>query len=602
MSTLDNIRNFAIIAHIDHGKSTIADRIIQLCGGLTEREMKEQVLDSMDIERERGITIKAQTVKLKYKSKDGKNYILNIIDTPGHVDFSYEVSRSLYACEGSILIVDSTQGVEAQTLANVYQALDINHEIIPILNKIDLPASDLERTRKQIEDVIGIETSKSVPCSGKTGEGIGEILEQIISVLPSPKGDKNQNLKCLLVDSWYDSYLGVIILVRVIDGKIKKNMKIKMMSSNREYTVEKVGVFTPKPTDIDELNTGEIGFIITGIKNLSETKVGDTICDSLNPIKEALPGFKPSKPVVFCGLFPVDSSEYQKLKDGLAKLKLNDASFSYDPESSSALGLGFRCGFLGLLHLEIITERLEREFDINLLTTTPGVVYKVHLNNGKIVDLQNPSSLPDPTLIKMIEEPWIKATIISPDQYLGSIMKLCQGKRGIQKNLNYSGNRAVINYEIPLNEVVFDFNDRLKSMTSGYASFDYEIIGHKEGDLVKLGILVNSESVDALAMMVHKDFAQTIGREVCEKLKDLIPRHNFMIPIQAAIGGKIIARETIKGFKKDVLTKIHGGGALDRKRKLLEKQKKGKAKAKQFGRVEIPQEAFIGVLKINKER
>ncbi len=602
MSNLDNIRNFAIIAHIDHGKSTIADRIIQLCGGLTEREMKEQVLDSMDIERERGITIKAQTVKLKYKSKDGKDYILNIIDTPGHVDFSYEVSRSLYACEGSILIVDSTQGVEAQTLANVYQALDTNHEIIPILNKIDLPASDLDRTKKQIEDVIGIETSNSISCSGKTGEGIGEILEQIISVLPSPKGNKNENLKCLLVDSWYDSYLGVIILVRVIDGKIKKNMKIRMMSSNREYDVEKVGVFTPKPTDIEELNSGEIGFIITGIKNLSETKVGDTICDSLNPIKEALPGFKPSKPVVFCGLFPVDSSEYQKLKDGLAKLKLNDASFSYDPEASSALGLGFRCGFLGLLHLEIITERLEREFDINLLTTTPGVVYKVHLNDGKILNLQNPSNLPDPTLIKMIEEPWIKATIITPDQYLGAIMKLCQGKRGIQKNLNYSGNRAVINYEIPLNEVVFDFNDRLKSMTSGYASFDYEIIGHREGDLVKLGILVNSEPVDALAMMVHKDFAQPIGREVCEKLKDLIPRHNFMIPIQAAIGGKIIARETIKGFKKDVLTKIHGGGALDRKRKLLEKQKKGKARAKQFGRVEIPQEAFIGVLKINKER
>ena len=602
MSNLDNIRNFAIIAHIDHGKSTIADRIIQLCGGLTEREMKEQVLDSMDIERERGITIKAQTVKLKYKSKDGKDYILNIIDTPGHVDFSYEVSRSLYACEGSILIVDSTQGVEAQTLANVYQALDTNHEIIPILNKIDLPASDLDRTKKQIEDVIGIETSNSISCSGKTGEGIGEILEQIISVLPSPKGNKNENLKCLLVDSWYDSYLGVIILVRVIDGKIRKNMKIRMMSSNREYDVEKVGVFTPKPTDIEELNSGEIGFIITGIKNLSETKVGDTICDSLNPIKEALPGFKPSKPVVFCGLFPVDSSEYQKLKDGLAKLKLNDASFSYDPEASSALGLGFRCGFLGLLHLEIITERLEREFDINLLTTTPGVVYKVHLNNGKILNLQNPSNLPDPTLIKMIEEPWIKATIITPDQYLGAIMKLCQGKRGIQKNLNYSGNRAVINYEIPLNEVVFDFNDRLKSMTSGYASFDYEIIGHREGDLVKLGILVNSEPVDALAMMVHKDFAQPIGREVCEKLKDLIPRHNFMIPIQAAIGGKIIARETIKGFKKDVLTKIHGGGALDRKRKLLEKQKKGKARAKQFGRVEIPQEAFIGVLKINKER
>ncbi len=600
MSNLDNIRNFAIIAHIDHGKSTIADRIIHRCGGLTDREMKEQVLDSMDIERERGITIKAQTVKLNYKSKNGKEYILNIIDTPGHVDFSYEVSRSLYACEGSILIVDSTQGVEAQTLANVYQALDTNHEIIPVLNKIDLPASDIDRTKKQIEDVIGIDTSLAVPCSGKTGEGIDEILEQIIENLPSPLGKKEELLKCLLVDSWYDSYLGVIILVRVIDGKLRKNMKIKMMSTNQEYLIEKVGVFTPKPKDIDELNSGEIGFIITGIKNLSETKVGDTICDSTKPLENALPGFKPSKPVVFCGLFPVDSSEYQKLKDGLAKLKLNDSSFSYEPESSSALGLGFRCGFLGLLHLEIVTERLEREFDINLLTTTPGVVYKVHLNNGKIFDLQNPSSLPDPTLIKIIEEPWIKATIITPDQYLGSIIKLCQNKRGVQTNLTYSGNRAVLNYDIPLNEVVFDFNDRLKSMTSGYASFDYEITGHKEGNLVKLGILVNSEPVDALAMMVHKDFAQSIGREVCEKLKDLIPRHNFMIPVQAAIGGKIIARETIKGFKKDVLTKIHGGGALDRKRKLLEKQKKGKAKAKQFGKVEIPQEAFIGVLKINK--
>ncbi len=602
MSNLNNIRNFAIIAHIDHGKSTIADRIIHKCGGLTEREMKDQVLDSMDIERERGITIKAQTVKLNYKAKDGKEYILNIIDTPGHVDFSYEVSRSLYACEGSILIVDSTQGVEAQTLANVYQALDINHEIIPVLNKIDLPASDLDRTKKQIEDVIGIDTSNAVPCSGKTGEGIEDILEQIVSTLPPPKGGTKELLKCLLVDSWYDSYLGVIILVRVIDGTLKKNMKIKMMSTNQEYLVEKVGVFTPKAKDIDELKSGEIGFIITGIKNLSDTKVGDTICEAQSPLKKALPGFKPSKPVVFCGLFPVDSSEYQKLKDGLAKLQLNDSSFSYEAESSSALGLGFRCGFLGLLHLEIITERLEREFDINLLTTTPGVVYKVHLNNGNIQDLQNPSNLPDPTLIKFIEEPWIKATIITPDQYLGSIMKLCQNKRGIQKNLNYSGNRAVLNYEIPLNEVVFDFNDRLKSMTSGYASFDYEIMGHKEGDLVKLGILVNSEPVDALAMMVHKDFAQTIGREVCEKLKDLIPRHNFMIPVQAAIGGKIIARETIKGFKKDVLTKIHGGGARDRKRKLLDKQKKGKARSKQFGRVEIPQEAFIGVLKINKEK
>ncbi len=601
MTKIDHIRNFAIIAHIDHGKSTIADRIIHSCGGLTEREMKAQVLDSMDIERERGITIKAQTVKLNYKAKDGKEYILNIIDTPGHVDFSYEVSRSLYACEGSILIVDSTQGVEAQTLANVYQALDTKHEIVPVLNKVDLPASDLEKTKQEIEEVIGIDTENAIPCSGKTGEGIEDILEQIIVSLPAPEGEKDADLKCLLVDSWYDTYLGVVILVRVINGKISKNMKIKMMSTKQEYIIEKVGVFTPKATDVNELNAGEIGFITTGIKILSETKVGDTICDATKPLQEALPGFKPSKPVVFCGLFPVDSSEYQKLKDGLGKLQLNDASFSYEAESSSALGLGFRCGFLGLLHLEIITERLEREFDINLLTTTPGVVYKVHMNKGEIIELQNPSSLPEPTLIKFIEEPWIKATIITPDQYLGAIIKVCQDKRGVQTNLSYSGNRAVLNYEIPLNEVVFDFNDRLKSMTSGYASFDYEIIGHREGDLVKLGILVNAEPVDALSMMVHKDFAQTVGREVCEKLRDLIPRHNFMIPVQAAIGGKIIARETIKGFKKDVLTKIHGGGARDRKRKLLDKQKKGKARGKQFGKVEIPQEAFIGVLKINKE-
>ena len=602
MTKIDHIRNFAIIAHIDHGKSTIADRIIHSCGGLTEREMKAQVLDSMDIERERGITIKAQTVKLNYKAKDGKKYIFNIIDTPGHVDFSYEVSRSLYACEGSILIVDSTQGVEAQTLANVYQALDTKHEIVPVLNKVDLPASDLEKTKTQIEDVIGIDTENAIPCSGKTGEGIENILEQIIVSLPAPVGEKDSDLKCLLVDSWYDTYLGVVILVRVIDGRISKNMKIKMMSTSQEYIIEKVGVFTPKATDINELNAGEIGFITTGIKILSETKVGDTICDASKPLKEALPGFKPSKPVVFCGLFPVDSSEYQKLKDGLGKLQLNDASFSYEAESSSALGLGFRCGFLGLLHLEIITERLEREFDINLLTTTPGVVYKVHMNKGEVIELQNPSSLPEPTLINYIEEPWIKATIITPDEYLGPIIKVCQDKRGVQTNLSYSGNRAVLNYEIPLNEVVFDFNDRLKSMTSGYASFDYEIIGHREGDLVKLGILVNAEPVDALSMMVHKDFAQTVGREVCEKLRDLIPRHNFMIPVQAAIGGKIIARETIKGFKKDVLTKIHGGGARDRKRKLLDKQKKGKARGKQFGKVEIPQEAFIGVLKINKDQ
>jgi len=602
MSKIDKIRNFAIIAHIDHGKSTIADRIIQRCGGLTEREMKSQVLDSMDIERERGITIKAQTVKLNYKAKNGEDYILNIIDTPGHVDFSYEVSRSLYACEGSLLIVDSTQGVEAQTLANVYQALDINHEIIPILNKIDLPASNLEKTKKEIEDVIGIDTSEAVNCSGKTGEGIDDILEKIIKILPPPKSSSNEVLKALLVDSWYDSYLGVVILVRVIDGVLKSKMKIKFMSNNQEYFVEKAGVFTPKPKDSEQLNPGEIGFIITGIKSLSETKVGDTICDAAKPLTQPLPGFKPSKPVVFCGLFPVDSSEYEKLKDGLAKLQLNDSSFSYEPESSSALGLGFRCGFLGLLHLEIITERLEREFDVSLITTTPGVVYKVYKNHeDEVIDLQNPSNMPDPSQIKKIEEPWIKATIITPDEYLGSIIKLCQDKRGVQVNLSYSGQRAVVVYELPLNEVVFDFYDRLKSLTSGYASFDYEIIGYKESDLVKLSILVNAEPVDALSMIIHKEFAQKQGRLVCEKLKDLIPRHNFMIPVQAAIGGKIIARESIKGYRKDVLTKIHGGGALDRKRKLLEKQKKGKARAKQFGRVEIPQEAFIGVLKINKE-
>ena len=600
MSMNEIIRNFAIIAHIDHGKSTLADRLIHKCGGLSDREMKEQVLDSMDIERERGITIKAQTVRLNYKAKDGKNYILNIIDTPGHVDFSYEVSRSLSACEGSILIVDSTQGVEAQTLANVYQALDNNHEIIPVLNTIDLPASDTEKVKRQIEDVIGIDTSHSVNCSGKTGEGVDDILESIIKILPSPKGNIKNPLKSLLVDSWYDSYLGVVILVRVIDGNLKKGMEIKMMSNNSKHTIEKVGVFTPKPKDVDEITSGEIGFIITGIKNLSDTKVGDTICDVSNPIDKPLPGFKPSKPVVFCGLFPVDNSEYQKLKDGLAKLKLNDSSFSYEPEASSALGLGFRCGFLGLLHLEITTQRLEREFNIALITTTPGVIYKINNRNGSVKELQNPTDMPDPTQLLSIEEPWIKATIITPDQYLGSVIKICQGKRGSQKNITYSGNRAVLNYELPLNEVVFDFYDQIKSVSSGYASFDYEITGYKEGDLVKMGILVNTEPVDALSMIIHKDFAQSQGRLVCEKLKELIPRHNFQIPIQAAIGGKIIARETIKGFKKDVLTKIHGGGARDRKRKLLDKQKKGKARAKQFGKVEIPQEAFIGVLKINK--
>ena len=601
MSTNENIRNFSIIAHIDHGKSTLADRLIHKCGGLTDREMKEQVLDSMDIERERGITIKAQTVRLNYTAKSGKNYLLNIIDTPGHVDFSYEVSRSLSACEGSILIVDSTQGVEAQTLANVYQALDNNHEIVPVLNKIDLPASDTEKIKKQIEDVVGIDTSHSINCSGKTGEGIEDILESIIEILPPPKGDVNKPLKSLLVDSWYDSYLGVVILVRVIDGILKKGMEIEMMSNKSRHIIEKVGVFTPKPKDVENISSGEIGFIITGIKNLSDTKVGDTICDSSNPLEKPLPGFKPSKPVVFCGLFPVDNSEYQKLKDGIAKLKLNDSSFSYEPEASSALGLGFRCGFLGLLHLEIITQRLEREFDINLITTTPGVIYKLNKRDGTVQELQNPTDMPDPTQIESIEEPWIKATIITPDQYLGSIIKICQQKRGNQKNLTYSGNRAVLTYELPLNEVVFDFYDRLKSISSGYASFDYEITGYKEGDLVKMGILVNTESVDALSMIIHKEFAQSQGRLVCEKLKELIPRHNFQIPIQAAIGGKVIARETIKGYRKDVLTKIHGGGARDRKRKLLDKQKKGKSRAKQFGKVEIPQEAFIGVLKINKD-
>ena len=602
MSDNQVIRNFSIIAHIDHGKSTLADRLIQKCGGLTDREMKEQVLDSMDIERERGITIKAQTVRLNYKAKDGKNYILNIIDTPGHVDFSYEVSRSLSACEGSILIVDSTQGVEAQTLANVYKALDNNHEIIPVLNKIDLSAADTEKVKKQIEDVIGIDTSNSINCSGKTGEGVDDILESIVKILPPPKGNANKPLKCLLVDSWYDSYLGVVILVRVIDGSLKTNMEIKMMSNNTKHTIERVGVFTPKPKNVDKISSGEIGFIITGIKNLSDTKVGDTICSTLNSIDKPLPGFKPSKPVVFCGLFPVDNSEYQKLKDSLAKLKLNDSSFSYESEASAALGLGFRCGFLGLLHLEIITQRLEREFNISLIATTPGVIYKINKRDKSIQELQNPTDMPDPTQILSIEEPWIKATIITPDQYLGSVIKICQDKRGVQSNLSYSGNRAVLSYELPLNEVVFDFYDRIKSVSSGYASFDYEIIGYREGNLVKMGILVNNESVDALSMIIFKEFAHAQGRLVCEKLKELIPRHNFQIPIQAVIGGKIIARETIKGFKKDVLTKIHGGGSRDRKRKLLDKQKKGKVRAKQFGKVEIPQEAFIGVLKINKEK
>ena len=600
MTDINLIRNFSIVAHIDHGKSTLADRLIQTCGGLTDREMKEQVLDSMDIERERGITIKAQTVRLKYKHKDGKEYILNIIDTPGHVDFSYEVNRSLAACEGSLLVVDSTQGVEAQTLANVYQALDNNHEIITVLNKSDLPASEPERVKSQIEDVIGVDTSNAILASGKTGEGVHDILNSIVENLPPPRGKENDSLKALLVDSWYDSYLGVVILVRVIDGKIKKKEQIIMMSNNSKHDVERVGIFTPKAIDVDEIGPGEIGFIVTGIKDLSDTKVGDTITTLKNPTNKALPGFKPSKPVVFCGLFPIDSSDYGLLKDSLAKLKLNDSSIEYEPENSTALGLGFRCGFLGLLHLEIVVQRLEREYNINLITTTPGVVYKLEKNNGEILDLQNPSSMPDISLVKNIKEPWILATIITPDEYLGSIIKICEDKRGIQHDMSYSGNRVVLKYNMPLNEVVFDFYDKIKSITSGYASFDYDITDYKDGELIKLSILVNEEAVDALSIIIHKDFAQQQGRLICEKLKDLIPRHQFQIPIQAAIGGKIVARETIKGFKKDVLTKIHGGGALDRKRKLLDKQKKGKSRMKQFGKVEIPQEAFIGVLKINK--
>jgi GTP-binding protein LepA len=601
MNSTNLIRNFSIVAHIDHGKSTLADRLIQTCGGLDAREMKQQVLDSMDIERERGITIKAQTVRLNYKHTDGKNYILNLMDTPGHVDFSYEVSRSLAACEGSLLVVDSSQGVEAQTLANVYQAIDNNHELVIILNKADLPASEPEKVKQEIEDVIGLDTSNAILASGKTGLGINEILSAIVDRLPAPKSESNDQLKALLVDSWYDSYLGVVILVRIIDGFIKKDDEILMMSNHAKYKIDKVGVFTPKPIEKDYLGPGEMGFIVTGIKSVSETKVGDTITLSKNPVQKALPGFKPSKPVVFCGLFPVDSSDYGLLRDSLGKLALNDSSLIYEAESSTALGLGFRCGFLGLLHLEIVVERLDREYDLNLITTTPGVIYKLEKTDGTLLDLQNPSSMPEPNYIKTIKEPWINATLITPDEYLGSIIKLCEEKRGSQKNLSYSGNRAILKYELPLNEVVFDFYDRLKSISSGYASFDYEISEYKEGDLIKLSVLVNAEPVDALSTIIHREFAVRQGRLICEKLKELIPRHQFQIPVQAAIGGKIIARETIQGFKKDVLTKIHGGGARDRKRKLLDKQKRGKSRMKQFGSVEIPQEAFIGVLKINKD-
>ena len=594
---LSLIRNFAIIAHIDHGKSTLADRLIEACGGLEKREMTEQVLDNMDIERERGITIKAQTVRLNYTAKDGRTYQLNLMDTPGHVDFSYEVSRSLASCEGSILVVDATQGVEAQTLANVYLAIDNNHEIIPVLNKIDLPSADPERVKSQIEDVIGLDTSDAVETSGKTGLGVEELLEAIVARLPAPKGDEEAPLQALLIDSWYDSYLGVIILVRVHDGILRKKTQIRMMSNNAVYQVEKVGVFSPKMTDVEALYPGEVGFITASIKSVSDCSIGDTITDNKRPCTQALKGFKPSVPVVFCSIFPVDSSQYEALKDALAKLKLNDASIDYQNENSAALGLGFRCGFLGLLHMEIIQERLGREFDLDLITTAPSVAYKLHLTNGTDVLLHNPADMPDPTLIRAIEEPMVKATILVPDTYLGAVLKLCTERRGEQVELTYVGSRAMVVYKIPLNEIVFDFYDRLKSITSGYASFDYELIGHEEADLVKVQILINEEPVDALAFMCHRSEAESRGRQICERLKDLIPRHLFKIPLQATIGGRVVARETISALRKDVTAKCYGGD-VTRKRKLLDKQKKGKQRMRQFGKVEVPQSAFIEALRI----
>lgn len=601
MSTdLSLIRNFAIIAHIDHGKSTLADRLIEFCGGLEKREMQEQVLDSMDIERERGITIKAQTVRLNYRAEDGKTYQLNLMDTPGHVDFSYEVSRSLASCEGSVLVVDATQGVEAQTLANVYLAIDNNHEIIPVLNKIDLPSADPERVKTQIEDVIGLDTSDAVETSGKTGLGVDKLLEAIVRRLPAPQGDINAPLKALLIDSWYDPYLGVIILVRIKDGVLKRKTQIRMMSNNSTYLVDKVGIFTPKMQDIDALYPGEIGFITASIKSVSDCHVGDTITDNKAPCAQALQGFKPSVPVVFCSIFPVDSSEYEALKDALAKLKLNDASIDYQNENSAALGLGFRCGFLGLLHMEIIEERLEREFDLDLIITAPSVAYKINMTDGTQITLHNPADMPDLTQIKSIEEPWVKATILVPDNYLGAVLKLCTERRGEQVELTYAGSRAMVVYKIPLNEIVFDFYDRLKSITSGYASFDYEIIGYEESDLVKVEILINEEPIDALAFLSHRSDAESRGRQICERLKDLIPRHLFKIPIQAAIGGRIVARETISALRKDVTAKCYGGD-VTRKRKLLEKQKKGKKKMRQFGKVEIPQSAFIEALRIGDD-
>ncbi len=600
MTDLAHIRNFSIVAHIDHGKSTLADRLIQRCGGLTEREMKDQILDSMDLERERGITIKAQTVRLMYTAKNGKEYQLNLIDTPGHVDFTYEVSRSLAACEGSLLVVDASQGVEAQTLANVYKALDANHEIVPVINKIDLPAADPERVKAQIEDVIGIDTSNAVEVSAKTGIGIDEVLEAVVNDLPPPEGDTEAPLKAMLVDSWYDPYLGVIILVRVKDGILKKGMKIRMMANGSTHDVERVGIFTPKMKDIDALTPGELGFITAGIKTIGETKVGDTITDDRRPATEPLPGFKPSIPVVFCSMFPLDTSYYENLRDALGKLQLNDASFEFVPEKSAALGQGFRCGFLGLLHMEIIEERLSREFDLDLITTAPSVVYKMHMTNGDLLELHNPADFPDVVRIASIEEPWVKATILVPDDYLGAVLQLCTERRGVQENLTYVGSRAMLVYELPLNEIVFDFYDRLKSITRGYASFDYELSGYKEGDLVKVTILVNSETVDALSFLSHRSDAERRGRQICARLKELIPRHQFKIPIQAAIGGKIIAREDIAGFRKDVTSKCYGGD-ITRKRKLLEKQKEGKKRMRQFGKVEIPQSAFIEALRIGDE-
>ncbi len=600
MTDLAHIRNFAIIAHIDHGKSTLADRLIERCGALEQREMREQVLDSMEIERERGITIKAQTVRLSYKAQNGETYELNLMDTPGHVDFAYEVSRSLAACEGSLLVVDASQGVEAQTLANVYQAIDANHEIVIVLNKIDLPAAEPERVKQQIEDVIGLDTSGAVLISAKTGLNIDGVLEALVQRLPPPKGDAEAPLKALLVDSWYDAYLGVVTLVRVKDGVLKPGLKIRMMATGATHAVERVGIFTPQGTPVDELGPGEVGFITAGIKSVAVCRIGDTITEERRLAAEPLPGFRPVQPVVFCGLFPSDANDYGKLRESLAKLRLNDASFSYEPETSAALGFGFRCGFLGLLHLEIIQERLEREFDLDLVTTAPSVVYRIHLTNASVKELHNPADMPDPVKIDHIEEPWIKATILVPDEFLGSVLSLCEERRGVQKDLTYAGSRAMVIYRLPLNEVVFDFYDRLKSVSRGYASFDYQMDGYETGDLVLMNILVNGEAVDALSLIVHRVQSERRGRALCERLKDLIPRQLFAIAIQAAIGGRIIARETVKPLRKDVLAKCYGGD-VTRKRKLLEKQKEGKKRMRQFGKVEIPQSAFIAALKMGDQ-